>query len=264
MAGTSRNVVCAAALESSKARAPPRMLTVPLAPRKARTAWALASVGTSASDSSTRAATGSVRPRAPHRPPAAATQEMRSNTSSTVSSESHPIPNTPSSTGCPSAARRCAAASMTASHSGLRRPGSSPWARTSPPTSMNTVRSRPSAVIAWPRPSAIAAGPPWMSTSTVGRPRYAAIRDSAKNTSRPRTRVCGPGEQDARGELPRAPRSRRRGAGRARVDRPALPGEPTQQRLGVVVEAHRLAGGQGADHVSPAAHPDHQGPARSP
>ena len=74
----------------------------------------------------------------------------------------------------------------------------------------------------------------------------------------------GPGEQDARGELPRGldlVDAARAGHG---IDRPALPGEPTQQRLGVVVEAHRLAGGQGADHVSPAAHPDHQGPARSP
>ncbi len=186
----------------------------PRAPRKARTAWALASVGTSSIACSRRVATASVRPREPHQPPAAATSASRASTSSGDSSASQPMPNTPSSVGAPAAATRWAAASMIASHSGLRSPGSPPLATTSPPTSTNTSRSRSSSDRARCSPWAIAAGPSSIVTSTVGRSRKAAIRDSPKYISRPRTRVLGPASSTP-GAISSAPSisSTRRGPG---------------------------------------------------
>ena len=100
------------------------------------------------------------------------------------------------------------------------------------------------------RPSATAAGPPSMATSTVGRSRNAAIRDSAKYTSRPRTRVRGPASSTPGSELPRPVDLAHRPRAGHRIDRPPLPGETADERLGVVVAAHRLRGGQRADDVA--------------
>ena len=72
---------------------------------------------------------------------------------------------------------------MTASHSGLRSPGSSPRATTSPPTSTSTSRSHLSAAIACASPSATGAGPSLMSIST-----RRAARGTRPSATRRRTR----------------------------------------------------------------------------
>ena len=189
---TSRKNVIAASGLSSSVRVPPRIVLVPDAPRKARTASALASVATSSIDASSRSATGPVSPRAPHSPPAAATVASRASTSSGVSSASQPTPKMPSSTGWPLMLSRPPAASITASHNGLRSPGSLPCAITSPPTSTSTSRSHLSASIASASPAATLLGPMLTSISTVGWSRNSDMRASANTTSRSRTRVSGP------------------------------------------------------------------------
>src|SRR5829696_8380480 len=89
-AAASKKKVPAATADSSTERRPPLIAVGPPAPRKARTACALASVGTSASAPSSRSTTGPVRPRAPANPPASATSPRRSSVSAGVSSPSQP------------------------------------------------------------------------------------------------------------------------------------------------------------------------------
>ena len=223
MAATSRErrLRRGCARELKRGAKPPPMLTVPLPPRKARTAWR-AGLGRDRArcDSSTRAATGSVRPRVPHRPPWSATQEMRSSTSADgqlgVAADGRRRRAAPGAP--PGAARRArAAASMIARRAGCAVPARRRRRARHRRCRRRRARSRPSqAIDSDRRPSAIAAGPPWMSTNTVGRPRNAAIRASAKYISRPRARVSGPARAGRPGRAPTRPRSRRRGAGRAR------------------------------------------------
>ena len=115
----------------------------------------------------------------PVQAPARAAAATRSSTSAGVSSPSQPAPVTAAGPGVRPAAPRRA---ITASHSGLARPGSSPVARMSPPTSARTTRSQPR-----PRTRASSAlgdarGPAVTSTSTVSVPRCPAISDSEKAT----------------------------------------------------------------------------------
>src|SRR3954449_4221803 len=176
-------------------RRPPRISTVPWAPRAHAKAWALASVGTAATAVSTRCAASGVRPHAPSHPPAAATSAKRARTSSGVSSPSQPVPKTPRTTGTRRASPG-AAASTTASHSGLPRPGSSPWASTSPPTSTKTTRSHSRCAAAVAMPCSIAAGPPLTSSRTTVSSSASASRVSAKRTPL-RVRVRGPARATA-------------------------------------------------------------------
>src|SRR5919197_3095453 len=80
---------------------------------------------------------------------------------------------------------------MTASQSGLARPGSAPVPSTSPPTSTSTTRSVPSSALAAASPSATLRVPVPGSISTVGSPRRAAMRASA-NRAPEAVRVSGP------------------------------------------------------------------------
>ena len=77
---------------------------------------------------------------------------------------------------------------------------------------------------------------------------------------RAHARVAIRGE-DRRRELARALDLVGAARPRQRVDRPALPGHPAEQRLGAVVDARMLGGGQRAHHVTAAADPEHHRPA---
>src|SRR4051794_21107682 len=160
----------------------------PNSPRAHRSACALASVGTSATAASRRSTSSGVRPQAPSSPPAAATSAIRSDTSAGRSSPSQPGPKTTPTQG---RARCRAAASSTASHSGLASPGSPPCASTSPPTSTSATASQPRRSAAAARPSATPAGPPCGSIRATGSPRKRAMCDSAKWKG-PGPRVSGP------------------------------------------------------------------------
>ncbi len=134
----------------------------PISPRAQRIACALASVGITAHDAlelvGDRRATC---PRSPSRPPAAASAARRSSSSSIVSSPSQQGPKTaPTRPRRRAAADAPPAASMTASQSGLARPGSEPSPSTSPPTSTRSRAGRRRArARALARPSATARGP---------------------------------------------------------------------------------------------------------
>ena len=162
--------------------------------------------------------------------------------------------------GRPASASRGAAASITASHSGLRRPGSSPSASTSPPTSTNTrqvgsAARRPRAARGHraPRRRRVEQDRPLV--EEPGHPRLAGVQ------SRPRARVLGAGQQYARREFLRAViSSLDRGPGTG----PSA-GAPRSGRRRSARRRRRcaeLGGGQGTDHVASAAHADHQRAAR--
>ena len=210
--------------ESSTDRRPPRIVPVPCSPRAQRRAWALASVGTSATAASSRSVSLGVRPHAPSSPPAAATSAMRSRTSGTVSSPSQPGPKTTPTQG---SSRKREAASRIASQSGLARPASSPWPSTSPPTSTSAIASQPRRAAASVSPCAAPAGPPCGSISATGSPRKRAMCDSAKWNG-PGPRVSGPASA-AYSPIRSAPSSssRRRGPGRASITRRSQLTPPT-------------------------------------
>ena len=137
----------AAAVVNSSVRAPPRIVTGPLPPRNARTAWALASVVTSAHRR--LEPLGDRRGQPAHPGQTAGLGHHRQLREDLIGGElgvaaqaedrrAGPAPPPPP------AARP--AASMIASQSGLRSPGSSPCASTSPPTSTSTSRSQSSVV----------------------------------------------------------------------------------------------------------------------
>ena len=224
-------------------RRPWRIGASPRSPRAQRSAIALASVGTSRATASTRSSCVGVErcPRA-----VVPTSSRRARTSSGVSSPSQPAPKTaPTAAACAGTAR---GASSTASASGLARPGSSPWASTSPPTSSSTIRSQPSCAAASSSAAAIARGPGLGSTSTVRSPVARATCDS-QNRKPPGPLVSGPGERDGvvqpLGVLDLVEPAR---AG-DRVDRTALPGRGRRPRRRRAAAADR----ERADDVPAAA-----------
>src|SRR4051794_8168104 len=178
---------------SSTVRRPSRIDALPVSPRAQRQAIALASVGTASTARPRRSIDASSRPSAPRLPPAAHTSAIRARTSAGVSSPSQPMPKIAPVTGRPIAG---AAASSTASASGLPRPASSPWASTSPPTSSSTTWSQPSRRAASPSASPTARGPGPGSTSTTSWPVSSATRDSAKRKP-PGPVVSGPASATA-------------------------------------------------------------------
>ena len=242
---------------SSTERRPPRISTVPRSPRAQRTPSALASVGTMpaggldllaerrgqppASEQRTRRGRG----RRSARPPRPA-----------LSSPSQPAPWTPQSTGS-SAASSIPAASITASQSGLARPGSSPWARTSPPTSTRTIRSQPRAEAASRRPAARGRGAAadvhqdGLRAEELGHPRLgeaAAERSPRVERRRARSPRSAPGRRG----------SRRAGGGpgwgstgqRSQATPPRTNSAPK--------DCAEAGGGQGADDVAAPAHAEDQ------
>src|SRR4051794_22527367 len=200
-------------------RRPRRIATSPVSPRAQRSAIALASVGTVSTAAASRSSVAASGATSASAPPAAATSSRRATTSSGRSSPSQPAPNTAPITPTPAAASAGAAARTSASASGLASPGSSPWASTSPPTSRSTTRSQRSSAHATASPSAMAAGPPFGSTSTVGAPSSSAMRPSAKRKP-PGPRASGPASATAscNGRAP-VTSSRRRGPGSGSIGR---------------------------------------------
>ena len=172
---------------------------------------------------------GRGRDRASRRsPPAPATSARRAATSSGVSSPSQPAPKTAPSTVRP-ASRRCgAAASSTASASGLASPGSSPWARTSPPTSSRTTASAVEVPGGVDEPVGDARGPAVRVDEQRRRAQqlgHAGLGEAeAAGPRRPGTREGDGGVQDLGvADLVEAPRA---GQG---VDRAPLPGQAAQR-----------------------------------
>src|SRR4051794_14555632 len=200
-------------------RRPRRIATSPVSPCAQRSAIALASVGTVSTAAASRSSVAASGTTSPSAPPAAATSSSRAETSSGRSSPSQPAPKTAPITRTPAAARAGAAARTSASASGLASPGSSPCASTSPPTSSSTTRSQRSSAHATARPSAMAAGPPFGSTSTVGAPSSSAMRPSAKRNP-PGPLASGPASATAScsGRAP-VTSSSRRGPGSGSIGR---------------------------------------------
>ena len=166
-------------------------LTGPFAPRKARTAWALASVGMRAIAASSRSAIGGVIPRTPAMPPAAATSARRAAAPSSVSSPSQPSAEHRAEHGASlllhahgrrqhhGVAQRAAEPRPRARERARRRP------RRRTPRGRSSSRSAARAI-----PSASAAGPgPSRPRARSARRVSSAIRDSANSTPLARTRV---------------------------------------------------------------------------
>ena len=179
-------------------RRPFRMVVSPNSPRKQRSACALASVGTASHGRlEPLRPPGRVSPRTPASPPARATSATRSSTSSGVSSPSQPIPNTAGQHGQPaSCCRRAPAAIITASQSGLARPGSV------------AVRERVAAhVDEHDQVAAQVARPP--AQQPASQRRRAAVRVHQHACPRPGTRPCVPRRSARRWPRTRVRRPRR-------------------------------------------------------
>src|SRR3954452_9422252 len=200
-------------------RRPRRIATSPVSPRAQRSAIALASVGTVSTAAASRSSVAASGATSASAPPAAETSSRRATTSSGRSSPSQPAPNTAPITPTPAAASAGAAARTSASASGLASPGALPWASPSPPTSRSTTRSQRSSAPATASPSAMAAGPPFGSTSTVGAPSSSAMRPSAKRNP-PGPLASGPASATAScsGRAP-VTSSSRRGPGSGSIGR---------------------------------------------
>ena len=235
-------------------RRPARIVVGPVCPRAQRSAIALASVGTCSTAAARRATSSGPGPHVPRCPPASVTSATRSSTSAGVSSPSQPAPKTASSAATPASCSAGAAARQTASASGLASPASSPWAMTSPPTSTSTTTSQASSVRGVRQPGGDRRG------AAAGVQQQHGLAEMARHVRLGEVKAAragrvGSGERDGAvqragaGQLADAPRA---GPG---VDRPALPGQPADDR-GRAEQPRQLGDRQRADDVTAAADAD--------